>query len=171
MPPDSGWTTRFGDLLVKYEKLVGQTLVVGDYFGLWAVLRRAWPGADRGTMLTLLGLTSGLLAFAQVQWLQWLTGRHIAVLPPRRPTEWVVWGLVAACFVAAVLVTADERRAETNADEQQRLNDEWDARLRQTVNDPKVREGFETLRALGERRAARVPATTRAAAGTRPAAR
>lgn len=70
MTPTAGWKTRLGDLLVKYEKLVGQGLVIANYFVLSAVLRRAWPGADRGTMLTLVGISSGVLAFAEVQWLQ-----------------------------------------------------------------------------------------------------
>ena len=118
--------------------------------------------------MTVATIVAAMLAVAQLQFWDWLTGKHIPLFPPKSAFEWLIWGLIAACFVAAVFVSVDERQAETAAVQNERGRAQWHDEQHKLLNDPNVQEGFKIMQQLNQRRAATRNAATRPASAQSP---
>jgi hypothetical protein len=113
--------------------------------------------------MTVAAIVAAMIAVAQLQFWDWLTGKHIPLFPPQSAYEWLSWGLIAACFIAAVFVSVDERQAETGALKYEHDRAEWHDQQQRMLNDPRVQEGFKILQQINDRRAATRNAATRRA--------
>ena len=156
--------SRIRQWLEDHPEQVGKALVIVNYLALAALLRWAWPAGAKGTVLTIAAIVSAVLAAAQVQLWERFTGNHVPIFPPKSALDWTVWGLIAACFIAAVFVSVDERQSEAAEAQGERDRQEWHDQQRKMLDDPKVQAGFKILQQINDRRAATRNAATRSAA-------